>query len=346
MSNGFPIHAYGTGQIMSAISDWRDRERQREDEMIKILTNQIATGNIAAITPDVRAKLNKRGISDPMISGLQKQGQQAQFDREMLKATRELNLFNVLETLEEKFPGASESQIFKKASSKIDGYNEYLSAKENRQNTIDKKIGQAIEFVSSLGETKPEELSQERLDQAEKALAVAAKHATGEKYKNLIGMLQKQVEDYRASKIKVTEAKRKEQVNLAEAKRKEGIKTWSNIEADIAIKALEKGYDKLKPFEKRIIEKKLEGTGKTPQEIYEDTRARWKAKIDAFEKAQGRKATTDEKRRLFIPDPWGFLAPAPQESLSSGKKYLQTATNHETGEQVGLTEEGVWETIK
>jgi len=105
MSNGFPIHAYGTGQIRSAISDWRDRERQREDEMIKILTNQIATGNVAAITPDVRAKLNKRGISDPMISGLQKQGQQYQaaltFDKQ-IKAYSAANIMfgNILKVVD------------------------------------------------------------------------------------------------------------------------------------------------------------------------------------------------------------------------------------------------------
>ena len=80
--------------------------------------------------------------------------------------------------------------------------------------------------------------------------------------------------------------------------------TIGNIQAGVITKFLD--GEKLTPEETAIKDKYFRGD----KDTYGDTKLRWTAKIDAFKGAIGREPTEDEKRRLFISDPYGILAPA------------------------------------
>lgn len=94
--------------------------------------------------------------------------------------------------------------------------------------------------------------------------------------------------------------------------------TPAKIQGNILFKFV--NGEKLNSNEKQILDKYMEN-GK---DTYEDTKNRWQAKVDSFEQVIGRKATVDEKRRLFIADPYGMLAPVTQEKVpetaASGKE--------------------------
>lgn len=109
-------------------------------------------------------------------------------------------------------------------------------------------------------------------------------------------------------------------------------KSVSNIQAEVLRKWME--GEKLTPAEEKIRDKYFRGD----KDTYGDARMRYKAKVDEFESTIGRKATVDEKRRLFIQDPYGILAPpgegqtpdAPTPDIPSG---APTATG-KNGEKI------------
>jgi len=80
-------------------------------------------------------------------------------------------------------------------------------------------------------------------------------------------------------------------------------KTVSNIQAEVLRKFLD--GETLTKEETQIKDKYFRGD----KDTYGDTVQRWKAKVDAFASVLGRQPTVDEKRRLFIQDPYGILAP-------------------------------------
>jgi len=100
-----------------------------------------------------------------------------------------------------------------------------------------------------------------------------------------------------------------------------------NVQAHVITKWLE--GQRLAPQEQKIIDKYFRGE----KDTYGDSRMRWKAKVDAFEESIGRKASAEEKRRLFISDPYGILAP-PGETGGTQRTYLQTATG-KNGQKIG-----------
>jgi hypothetical protein len=77
-----------------------------------------------------------------------------------------------------------------------------------------------------------------------------------------------------------------------------------NVQAKILTKWLE--GEPLTTAEEKIKDKYFRGE----KDTYGDARMRYKAKVDEFESSIGRKATVDEKRRLFIQDPYGILGPS------------------------------------
>jgi len=85
--------------------------------------------------------------------------------------------------------------------------------------------------------------------------------------------------------------------------------SYSKIEGQIFVKWLD---DKpLSKPEQQIVNNKFTKEGReTPAEVSAKTKARWIAKIEAFEQALNRKPTDDEKRAMFISDPYGLLGPA------------------------------------
>ena len=198
MSNGFPIHAYGTGQIMSAISDWRNRERQREDEMIKILTNQIATGNVAAITPDVRAKLNKRGISDSMISGLERQGAQERTKMELLQWTADIKKLDVLETMEKSGVDLSTSPVAQRIAQSIKSFdvNTMLSVKEIKKQQTEKTFENLTQEVGKL--TDKSEWG--AINDTEQRVQFAMAKLPGEKYQQVFKTILADIDEIKKSK--------------------------------------------------------------------------------------------------------------------------------------------------
>jgi hypothetical protein len=113
-------------------------------------------------------------------------------------------------------------------------------------------------------------------------------------------------------------------------------KTIGNIQADVITKYLEN--QPLTPAEQKIKDKYFRGE----KDTYEDTKLRWKAKVDAFETSIGRAASAEEKRRLFISDPYGILAPGEDEKAPppppgqtpQAGKYQHTATDAK-GNKVG-----------
>jgi hypothetical protein len=101
-------------------------------------------------------------------------------------------------------------------------------------------------------------------------------------------------------------------------------KSVTNIQADILRKWLD--GEPLTKQETQIKDKYFRGD----KDTYADNMQRWKAKVDSFELVLGRKATEEEKRRLFINDMYGILAPpspdnpaapgAPAPAAPQGKK--------------------------
>jgi len=89
-------------------------------------------------------------------------------------------------------------------------------------------------------------------------------------------------------------------------------KSYTQIEGNAFIKWME-NPGSLTEQEQKIINKRLLGSKLTAKETYDRATQRWAAKVDAFETAMGRKAGEDEKRRLFIADPYGILKPDEEE---------------------------------
>ncbi len=107
-------------------------------------------------------------------------------------------------------------------------------------------------------------------------------------------------------------------------------KTSADIEADVLVKWME---DKNLTFkEKKILDIKLRGKKLTPEEIKTNAKARWDAKVESAEENIGRKLSADEKRSLYISDPFGFLAPGTEEATD--KTFSFTATDKD-GNKVG-----------
>lgn len=144
----------------------------------------------------------------------------------------------------------------------------------------------------------------------------------------------------------VLDAMQKRKIDTAIAGRAPKEITPNKIEAGVITKFL--GGGKLTPQEEKIKEKYFAG-GK---DTYADSQLRWQAKLDSFEKALGRKASVDEKRRIFISDPYGILAPdnyAPEAKSSSSPSGQipqegQTAVNPKTGERL-IYKNGQWKPL-
>jgi len=79
--------------------------------------------------------------------------------------------------------------------------------------------------------------------------------------------------------------------------------TIGDIQSGILIKWL--NGEKLSPGQEAIKNKYFRGD----KDTYEDSMYRWKAKVDSLEVALGRKASEQEKKALFISDPYGILSP-------------------------------------
>lgn len=100
--------------------------------------------------------------------------------------------------------------------------------------------------------------------------------------------------------------------------------TVSNIKGKALLKFTEE--EKLTPQEQKIVDKELQGR-ESPADVKAKAKARWEAKISAFETAIGRDATIAEKRKLFINDPFSILGPAEGEGVVRVDEPLRNELN-------------------
>ena len=92
--------------------------------------------------------------------------------------------------------------------------------------------------------------------------------------------------------------------------------TTASIEAASLMKWM--NGTKLTPQEKILVDNKIKKSGKSPDQIKQDAKARIEAKVESFKKLVGRDPSSQEMRAMIINDPWGFL----EESEEGGaKKY-------------------------
>jgi len=88
-------------------------------------------------------------------------------------------------------------------------------------------------------------------------------------------------------------------------------KTIPQLEAGAFVKWMD--GKPLTPQEQIIIDKKTKPTGKTPDQIKKDARAKMEVWVENFKTFMSRPPSKQEIRAHMLTDPWGFLAPAETE---------------------------------
>lgn len=315
----YPVHNYGTDQMRGGVQSWVQAKAQKESAMLQAIMqsapymNDFGPGNPAYNTlekklgPDVTKAFANQASAQK--NQREVQARIAAFDMGSKVMSGAESIKKIYGDDAVKLPAYREmmkkaSEYYKSSGVNWD-YNDGLTYEENMVNFKKESLNSLQKMSAQIDSSK--EVTPTMLKNFE--VAITKYRGTKGSDEKIAGFYESKILEMRKSIIE----KEKEKRANAEYDRRERLKqstaapTTTGIMGNIFQKIID-GVP-LGEGEAKLFERQAKGQGLTQDELYERTRVRLKAKTDEFESQMGRAASPDEKRRLFLADPYGILAP-------------------------------------